>query len=168
MEVEEVESRSARVVHRTGKTCLRLRQLLRFHALSRLVLAVVHKLHLCLPVRRRLQQAPSTFQPLRLLLRSAQRDGYQYPQMCQPRRLMLMPSQQSSWSAASQSARTSRASRIRGKLPPASPSSASSVRPLATSTSTRTSKPTRAIPLVTSLRRVSLLLSYGLSSYQYR
>ena len=74
----------------TGKTYLRLRRLLRFQARLRLFLTVVHKPHLRLRVLRLSQQGPSTFQPPRLLLRSAQQ--YQYPQMCQPRRLMLRPS----------------------------------------------------------------------------
>ena len=100
----------------TGETCVRLRRLLRFQARSRLSLTVVHKPHLCLPVpRRHSQQGPSTFQPPRLPLRSAQQ--YRYAHILQPRRLMLRPSQHSSWSAASQRARTSRALRNRGKLP---------------------------------------------------
>ena len=69
----------------TSKTCLRLGQLLRFQAGSRHFLAVVHKPHLCLPVRRLSHQGPSTFQPLRLLLRPAEQYGYRYPQMCRPR-----------------------------------------------------------------------------------
>ena len=51
MEVEEVQSRSASVVHRNGqKHVCGSRQLLRYQARSRLFLAVVHKPHLCLPV----------------------------------------------------------------------------------------------------------------------
>ena len=97
MEAEEVQSRSASVSISTGITCLWLRRLLRFQA------------YLCLRVRGHSPQLPSTFQPPRLLLRFAQQN--RNAQMWRPRRLMLRPSQQSSWSAASQSARTSRALR---------------------------------------------------------
>ena len=130
---EEVQSCSASVVHPNGQNTSAAQTTAAAPSSIASSLADVHQSHMCLPARGLSQQGPSTFPPLGLLLRSAQQHACWYPQTCQPRRLMLSPSQQSVSSAAIQSARTSRALRSRGKLPPANPSSAFSIRRPATS-----------------------------------
>lgn len=71
MEVEEVQSRSASMVHRHGQNVSAAHTTAAFPE-SRIFITVVHKQRMCLPLPQLSQQSPSTFQPPRVLLRSAQ------------------------------------------------------------------------------------------------